>query len=276
MSPARPGRRRPAPASGQAVWVAADLSPADWMIPLGTEDAAEIVGVLLALAAAAPEPPMPRCAAVFATLRERLTEGRGFALLRGLAPDAAPGGTEALLGILGRHLGAAPVAAGQEYLGAEPAPGFEPGRGLRALLGLRMAGQGVVTLVSAGALHNAVLLRDRALLGELYEPLPVVQGSGLVAEPVFVQAEGGFSGRLDLEGMAAAEAPPHGATLTGRQRAAIAMLSDLAEGAEHAFRLEVRPGDLLCLDSRLVWQRRMARAMGAEPAFLLAPLGVAT
>lgn len=273
MSPARSGRRRPVPATGQAVWTAVELTPADWMIPLGAEDAAELAAALDALAAAAPEPPMPRCAALFATLRTRLADGRGFALLRGLAPESAPGGAAALIGLLARHIGLAPPDAGTEPLAAEPAPGYESGDGLLALLCLRASGTGApVTLVSAGGLHNAMLLRDRALLGELYEPLPVADPAGLSAEPIFRHSVEGFSARFAPERIATAEDEPHHAKVNGRQRAALAMLTNLAESAEQMLKLEMRAGDLLCLDARRIWLRRFARATEGEAAFLLAPL----
>lgn len=264
MSVTRPGRRRPIPASGQAVWTAVELSPADWMIPLGPDDAAEIAAALDALAAAAPEPAMPRCAALFATLRTRLSDGRGFALLRGLAPEAVPGGGGALLGLFARHLG---EAAEAQSLGAETAPGYEAGPGPIALLCLAAPAE-AATLVSAGGLHNAMLLRDRALLAELHEPLPVADEAGLSAEPVFAVTEEGFAGRFAPDRVAAAEEEPHRAPLSGRQRAAIALLSALAEDAEHALRIELRPGDLLCLDTRRVWLRRFAPVAEGAPALL--------
>ena len=250
--------------------MAGELSPADWMIPLGAEDAAEIAAALAAIAAAAPEPPMPRCAALFATLRARLLEGRGFALLRGLSADGTPGGAGALFGLLSRHLGGGAEPAPAQPLSAEAAPGFESGAGLRALLA--MEGAGGVTLVSAGALHNAMLLADRALLGELYDPLPHAGPDGLTAVPVFGVSEAGFASRFAPDRIEAAVAKPHNAPIARRQRAAVAMLAGLAEDPVHALKLEMRPGDLLCLDAGRVWLRRLAPAGDVAPAFLLDPL----
>lgn len=250
--------------------MAAELSPADWMIPLGTEDAAEIAAALAAMAAAAPEPAMPRCAALFATLRTRLAEGRGFALLRGLSADDAPGGAAALFGLLARHIGTGAEPAPPRPLAADPAPGFESGPGLRALLAL--GGSGSVTLVSAGGLHNAMLLGDRALLGELYDPLPVLEAGALAAEPVFALSDAGLAARFAPERIEAATSKPHNAPITGRQRAALAMLSGLAAAPDHALTLELRPGDLLCLDAGRIWLRRLLPAGDAAPAFLIDPL----
>lgn len=240
------------------------------MIPLGAEDAAEVAAAVAAIAAAAPEPAMPRCVALFAALRTRLAEGRGFALLRGLAADGTPGGAGALFALLSRHLGAG-AAPPPLPLGADMTGGFVSGGGLRALLALD--GAGAVTLVSAGALHNAMLLGDRALLAELYDPIPLLEeDDALAAAAVFALSETGFAGRFAPDRIEAAAAAPHNAPITGRQRAAVSMLAGLAGDAAHALALEMRPGDLLCLDAGRVWMRQLGPAGDAPPAFLLDPL----
>lgn len=280
MSLSTPGRKRIVPASGPAVWSVAELTPADWMLPLGTDDAAEIVATLSAIVAGEPEPPLPRSAALFAGLRERLRDGRGFALLRGLAPDQAPGGAEALLGLLARELGTAGPGAAQS-LTSEEAPGFHDGDSeIVALLRLRQTEEGErMSLVSAGAAHNGMLLRDRSLLAELYNALPLAGATGLGARAVFAQQDSGFIGRFAPDAIAAAEAAPHNATLTGRQRAAIEMLSGIVSDAAFVLRLEMRPGDLLLLDPRRVWLRRKQRlamdALAAEASYVLLRLGTA-
>ncbi len=106
-----PGARpRLVPQTGPALWRAADLSPSDWMIPLGQEAAAELDAALAALGGKRPdsaaEVKLPTLALVIADLRERLEHGRGFALLRGLPFDRhGPAGAEGLLLALGLHLG---------------------------------------------------------------------------------------------------------------------------------------------------------------------------
>ena len=243
------------------------------MIPLGTEDAAEIIAALSAITAAAPEPPLPRSVALFANLRDRLREGRGVALLRGLAPDQAPGGAEALLGLLARHLGIPASAEGVlavEQLAGEANGFFAESCDIVALLCMRPVPEGQVALLaSAGALHNAMLLEDRALLAELYDALAMVEAEGLTAYPVFTQTENGFAGRFDAEAIAAAEQAPHQATLSGRQRAAMEMLTRLAADSDFGLRLDMRPGDLLCFNPRRVWLRRMQRVETGLGDFLL-------
>ena len=82
-APTRP-RPRLVPQTGPAVWLAADLTAADWMVPLGAEEAAELEAALTAAKAAAPVPPLTRLARVLGDVVSRLDTGRGFCLLRGL------------------------------------------------------------------------------------------------------------------------------------------------------------------------------------------------
>ena len=130
-------------------------------------------------------------------------------------------------------------------------------------------GAHVALLASAGALHNAMLQEDRALLAELYDALAMVEAEGLTAYPVFTQTENGFAGRFDAEAIAAAEQAPHQATLSGRQRAAMEMLTRLAADSDFGLRLDMRPGDLLCFNPRRVWLRRMQRVETGLGDFLL-------
>ena len=102
---ARP-RPRPVPQTGPAVWVAADLTAADWMVPVGTEEAAEMEAALTSAQAAAPVPPLVRLAPILADVATRLDTGRGFCLLRGLPFDRhGAAAAEAALLALGGHLG---------------------------------------------------------------------------------------------------------------------------------------------------------------------------
>jgi hypothetical protein len=104
-----PSRARLAPQAGPAAWRAADLRPADWMIPLGSEATAEIEAVLASLGNRAPqgaaEAPLPRLGAELRQAATRLATGHGFALLRGLSLDRiGEAQAEALLLVLGAHL----------------------------------------------------------------------------------------------------------------------------------------------------------------------------
>ena len=53
--PTPPPRPRLIPQAGPAAWRAADLRTADWMIPVGAEDATELEAALASLGGRAPE-----------------------------------------------------------------------------------------------------------------------------------------------------------------------------------------------------------------------------
>ena len=100
------------PQAGPSVWNAAALTPADWMLPLGAEAAAELAGAAAALGGRLPlraeEAPLPHLAPLLRQMAERLETGRGFALLRGLPLDRLEaGGLEPALLALAAHLGTA-------------------------------------------------------------------------------------------------------------------------------------------------------------------------
>ena len=262
--------RRIAPQTGPHLWTGAALSPADWMVPLGQEAAAEI--------SAPPGAALPRLDPLLARIADRLAHGQGFALLRGLPSPEDPA---ALLALLGTRLGRPVTLAGD---GAGPWH-TEPCDVL--LLLCRQAT--TVTLLSAAALHNALLLADRAALDVLYRPLPhgapaVVRPAppqqpeaaaadpaeaappdsippeapppsepapaptlASLALPVFAVSSGVFAARYDKPAL---DAPAAGG--------ALAALEAAAASPGLALSLPLRPGDLLCVNPFLVWASRQA------------------
>ncbi|PHK94634.1 hypothetical protein CR162_11915 [Pseudoroseomonas rhizosphaerae] len=270
--------RRIAPQTGPHLWLGSSLSPADWMLPLGGGIAAEIEAAL-----AIPGTPLTRLDPLLAQLAERLAHGLGFALLRGLP---LPAGPAALLGLLGSRMGRAVHAP----LPAGPAAGpwhTEPCDAL--LLLCREAVE--VTLLSAAALHNALLKNDRAALEVLYRPLPHALPSARPGAPPAGPEPGGAQGAVppgeqggeredrgeeapeeaDLSpGVAEGSLPVFavtGGVFAARcdraaldERAcggALAALDDAAATPGLALRLPLRPGDLLCVNPFLVWASRM-------------------
>jgi len=262
-APHRP-RPRPVPQTGPAVWTAADLTAADWMIPAGAEEADELEAALTAAEAAAPVPTLTRLAPVVADVTARLDTGRGFCLLRGLPFDRhGPAAAEAALLALGAQLGrrlsgeGAPVTR----LTGPPrdAPGSAPPRfhteacDAIALLCLATAPEAPPhVLVSAGAVHNEVMRRDRALLAELYEPVPLEEAGAAVTRAVFTLTEGAFAARYTRPAVEAAA----GAPLPPRLLAAFDLLDAVCAEPSLMLRLEPRPGDLLLFNPQLVWKRR--------------------
>ncbi|PZW43572.1 hypothetical protein C8P66_11533 [Humitalea rosea] len=199
---------RATPQLGDHVWQGANLAPDAFMRALGSKATAEIEAALAGaggLTELIPE---------LNEIAGRLDHGRGLALLRGLpverlAPDAAA--KAALLALLCGPLGSQI---------APPGPmAEEPGRAdVWALLS--EAAQEVM-LVSAAAVHNAVMQADRGALARFFAP----------PRPVFSTTGGVFA---------------------GRHRAHPALAEALSDPAL-ALRLHLRAGDVLLLNPSLVW-----------------------
>ena len=245
------------PQAGPAAWTGAALTPADWMVPVGAEVAAE-------LAAGGPQPLL---AALLRGVAERLEHGRGFCLLRGLALDRLADPEAALLtlgGLLGTPLpqdaagslivrldGPGAAAESPDRFHADPADAT----GLLCLQQPREGGS--VTLVSAPTLHNALLKADRPSLALLHQPWPHGSAEAPVLLPVLSTASGAFVGRYDRDAMVAP-------LLDEAQRDALAALDAVAAAPGQALSIPLHTGDLLFHNPHLVWKRVNA-ATGAEP-----------
>ena len=261
------------PQAGPCVWTGGALSPADWMVPIGAEAVAELELALIALAGRAPAGPadaaLPRLAPLLREVAERLEHGRGFVLLRGLDLGRLAGpAAEAALLVLGTHLG---IALPQDATGAlvgrlagplalteAPVRFHADPADAVALLCLRQprAG-GQVTLVSAPALHNALMKTDRAALAVLHGGLPHRNGSGEPLRlPVFSTSSGSFVGRYDREAMWEEGLEP-------AQQAALGVLDATAAMPGQALSLSLHAGDILFLNPHLVWKQVVA---GEAPA----------
>ena len=269
-TPTRP-RPRPVPQTGPAVWAAADLTAADWMIPVGTEEAAELEAALTAARAAAPVPPLTRLAPILVDVAARLDTGRGFCLLRGLPFDrhgaaAAEAALVALCAQFGKRLNAegTPVA---RLTGPPPDSGAASGPprfhteacdAIALLCLVNGPDAPPHVLVSAGAVHNEVMRRDRAALAELYTPAPLLEEGRLVERAVFTMTEGAFAARYTRHAVeAAATVPqPGAAPLSAGLRPAFDLLDAVCAEPALMLRLEPRPGDLLLFNPHLVWKRR--------------------
>ena len=202
------------PAAGPHIWAGQELSPDRFMLPVGAEEAPD----------AATGAPGAALAAKLAQAAERCAEGPGIALLRGLPPEVAQ-----RLGPLGAALG---TPAGAATTGTVPPCDL-------ALVGVPRSGRAL--LVSAGAVHNALLAQDAAAVAALHAPPE--------GRPVFAAQSGVFAGLKP-------DAPPPGPA----GEALAALLADPAL----LLGFELRAGDLLLLDPFRVW----AVAMPEEAAVL--------
>lgn len=277
-APPRPDTQHPAPRAGSphgvpprlvpqagpAAWTGSTLTPADWMVPVGAEVAAE-------LASGGPDAAtLPLLAALLRQVAERLEHGRGFCLLRGLNldrladPEAALLTLGGLLGtplpqdgagmLVGRLAGPGASAAATARFHADPADAT-------ALLCLQQPREGgTVTLVSAPALHNMLLKADRACLTLLHRDWAHGDPAAPILLPVFSTASGAFVGRYDRDSMVEAALDP-------AQEAALAVLDATAAVPGQALSIALHTGDLLFHNPHLVWKRISAAAdPAADPA----------
>ncbi len=260
------------PRAGPNVWTGDTMFPTHWMLPVGSEAAAELLAVAASLRGARPErpedAPLPRLGPVLREAADRLENGAGFALLRGLAADRFTDETaRAALLAVAAHLGTAlpqdadgtlvappRVSAGQ--LLAEPADAV-------AMFCLRALPEGeAVLLHSAANLHNELMRRNRAALAALHAPLPHRRRNSSAEPlmmPVFCSPGGAFVGRYDREAVVDALLDP-------AQAAALAALDAAAAAPGQALAIPLRAGDLLLLNPHLVWRRGSAATADATAA----------
>ena len=207
---------RLAPQAGPSVWTGAALTPADWMVPVGTEAAAELEAARRPGRTRAGRPgdaALP-AAPVLRDVAERLEHGRGFCCCAASTSTGWP-----IRRPRPRCCCSAPISAprcrrmppGRWSAGW---PGRAPRRMRRcaSMPTRRMrwrcsacssrAEGGRVTLVSAPALHNALLKSDRAALAVLHGGLPHATAAARPLQlPVFSTASGSFVGRYDRDAM---------------------------------------------------------------------------
>lgn len=281
MSATTRPRPRPAPQTGAAVWLATELNAADWMVPVGTEEAAELEAALTAAQAAAPVPPLARLAPILVDVAARLDTGRGFCLLRGLPFDRhGAAAAEATLLELCTHLGKRLSAEGSpvaRLIGPVPEAGAASGpprfhsEACDAIALLCLANTPDAAphvLISAGAVHNEIMRRDRAALAELYEPAPLIEEGAVVERAVFTMTEGAFAARYTRYAVeeAAAAPQPGAAPLSAGLRPAFDLLDAVCAEAPLMLKLEPRPGDLLLFNPHLIWKRRtLTEAAAGDP-----------
>ncbi|MBL6454368.1 hypothetical protein JMJ55_03465 [Belnapia sp. T6] len=235
------------PQLGPAAWSGAALAPADWMIPVGAEVVAEL--------AEADPARRPHLQGILQTVAERLEQGHGFCLLRGLALEAP----EAALLALGSQLGtplpqnAAGLLVGE--LGGNTRFQADPADAVATLCLQQPPEGGSLTLVAAAALHNALLKSDRAALAVLHREFPHGDPAAPTPLPVLGTAEGAFFGRYDPEALIEAALDP-------AQAEALAALDAAAEAPGQALTLPLHTGDLLFHNPQLVWLRLGAAMPG--------------
>ncbi|MEY2247006.1 TauD/TfdA family dioxygenase [Streptomyces sp. BF23-18] len=292
-------RTPPPPCSGPAVWTGPELAgPGQWRTRLSETALAEIDSALretrrrdlTLLRLTAADFPLPGLGADLARLSGVLGHGRGFAVVRGV-PVERLGETAArtVFWGLGRHLGhPLPQNADGLVLGRVQDTGRGPGdaaaRGhespeapafhtdptdLLALLTLRTPDAGGrVSLVSAAAVHDAVLDLRPDLAGRLYRTYHFDRREEhapgeppCAAAPLVTRHDGpsgGLSMRYDRSCLESAQRFPHVPRLEPADRQLFDLIDSLAGSPEYRLDLDLRAGDLLVLNTHRVMHARTA------------------
>jgi hypothetical protein len=275
------------PIGGPAAWQGATLlAQRDWIRPLGDAAVAEIDAALAHVRKraldwrdlTADDFPLPTLSRTLAAIADELESGRGVVKLTGFPvarydePDL-----RALYYGVGCHLGT-PVhqngsrglmrdirdAGGTRVESAEALRWHNDRTDVVGLLCVRKAQAGGVSrIVSAVAIHDAMLARRPDLLRALYlDYYRSTLGDEVGAEtpyyplPVFAQRDGHFTSHFSNTYIEQAQRFPEVPRLSTAQKDALAMLGDLAE--ELCFEMPLEPGDLQLLNNHVIYHGRTA------------------
>jgi hypothetical protein len=282
-------------------WKGADLQKStEWIRPFSAAELDEIDGALqsvrrtgLAWVDVTREDfPLPRFSRELERVAEGLETGRGMILLRGLPLAYSPDDLQTVYWGIGTHLGTAVSQGGRGELlarvedegqqventklrGSKTARAL-PFHGDRCdvvgLLCVRKAKAGGVSrIVSAAAIHNAVLERRPDLIDVFYADwYNSRQGDEAPGEaraypkPVFGFQDGHFTGLFSPAYIQFAQEFPEVPRLTPKQEQALELFGDLAE--ELALDMTFEPGDIQLLNNHLIYHARTRYEDHAEAA----------
>lgn len=274
------------PIGGAATWRGPDLAASDrWIRPL-TEDAIGEIDAALARNRGRPwqevtaaDFPLPGLASGLRDIAEELEDGCGVVKLTGL-PVARYSESElrTLFFAVGTHLGT-PVQqnggrglmrdirdnsanGGRRVDSAEGLAWHNDRADVVALLCVRRAYSGGVSrIVSAAAIHDAMLERRPDLVDVLFEDFhryspgdEVGAETGSYPLSVFGLRDGYFTSHYSRTYIDQAQSLSGVPPLTARQREALDMLVDLAE--ELCFEMPLEPGDIQLLNNHIVYHGR--------------------
>lgn len=289
-----PGAPLIPPATGPSVWQSnAWRDPSDWVYELSPMERDEIVASARAIAARdvmslqRDEFPLPTLGAKLIAVRNEVLNGRGFALVRGFPVERlgqsvsvarAFWGLGTWLGdavsqnkdgcLLGhvRDTGASAHHPQQRGFQSRDALPYhtDVGGDVIALLCLQTAKQGgQSTLASAGAIHNALLTEDPALVDALSQPIawdrrgeipPGARPWYLL--PVFARCEGRLLTSFVRRFLEGAQKFPDAPRITTTLRRAIARMAELAHQPEFHLAMDFRPGDIQLVNNHAILHSR--------------------
>ena len=286
----------PSAIEGPAAWRGADLAADEWLHALSPVEVAEIEAAARAVSASdadltavtADDFPLPRFGPRLAALfRNDVMGGRGFAVIRGLDPDALSRreAAAAFLG-LGAHLGAPrPQNAKGHILGHVQDLGRSPddptarlyqtherqtyhtdSADVVALFCLRPAkAGGRSSLVSSVTLYNEMRARRPDLSAVLFQPIETDRrGEEAPGEPpyfsipIFNWFEGHFAGKYQRQYIESARRFAAVPQLSTAQVEALDLLDSLAEDPALHIELDFLPGDIQLVNNHSLFHDRTA------------------
>ena len=282
-------------------WKGADLQAStEWIRPFSAHELDEIDRALQSVRRAGlawmdvtrEDFPLPRFSRELERIAETLETGRGMILLRGLPLAYSAGDLQTVYWGIGTHLGTAVSQGGRGELlarvedegqhventklrGSKTARAL-PFHGDRCdvvgLLCVRKAKAGGVSrVVSAAAIHNAVLQRRPDLIDVFYADwYNSRQGDEAPGEaraypkPIFGFRDGHFTGLFSPAYIRFAQEFPEVPRLTAAQEQALELFGDLAD--ELALDMTFEPGDIQLLNNHLIYHARTRYDDHEDPA----------
>ena len=286
-----------------AAWRAADLTPRACLHVFTPTEVTEVEHAARALVArganlaalSAHDAPLPTLASrLRAILDGDILHGRGFAVLRGLDPDALTRAEAAAAFLsVGAHLGAVrPQNAAGHVLGHVKDLGRSSGDptarlyqtnerqtyhtdscdvvGLMCLRPAKAGGRS--SLVSSVTLYNEIAARRPDLAAVLFEPMQTDRRGEVPPGrqpwfniPVFNWHAGQFAGVYQRQYIESARRFTEVAPLTGAQVEALDLMDELAEDPALHIELEFRPGDIQLVNNHVLFHDRTAFEDWPEP-----------
>jgi len=289
--------------TGPAAWYGPEMEARrDWLEMLTPAEAAEVAAATERLVAAgvdiatirAGDFPLPTLAPRLARIRRDVLDGRGFALIRGVAIDPADirRAAIAFFGI-GSHLGAARAQNAQGHVlghvqdlgrsSDDPSTRIYQTRerqtyhtdsaDIVGLICLRTAKSGGLSaLVSAVTIYNEVRRRRPDLLPALFAPIETDRRGEVPAGaepyfriPVFSWHAGLLSVIYQRQYIESARRFPEVPPLTAQQVAALDLFDALANDPALHMHMEFRPGDIQLVHNHTLLHDRTAFEDWPEP-----------
>jgi hypothetical protein len=272
-----------------------------WRLPLSDAHRTEVLTALAAAQAAGVGLdevsrevfPLPMLGPRLERLAGDVADGRGFALVQGVPVDGLTEQQCALVAVgIAGHIGD-PVSQGPGLVpvvhvrdeGADPAHSTTRSYQHRRRLGfhadptdvvgllcLRPARSGgLSTIVSAVAVHNALVAARPDLARLLYQPWWFDRRTGegpdsFYQQPVYaIDADGRLRTRFGPDYMLSAQRGAHVPPLSAEQLEALRWLDHLSHDSRFVFTMDLRPGDLQLLNNHVILHSRTAYEDHPEP-----------